>query len=81
MIIKCKGVDVRDILTENYVLGNYLPNVVKSKAQKENKQGEYTLWKNVQKYDPSICGVYISYWDLWMQQQAFANQTVTVSFP
>jgi hypothetical protein len=80
-MIKCRGIDVADTLTDNYALRNYLPNVVKSKAQKENKRGEYTLWENVQKHDPSICGAYISHWDLWMQQQASANQTVVVSFP
>jgi hypothetical protein len=63
VMIKCRGIDVADTLTDNYALRNYLPNVVKSKAQKENKRGEYTLWENVQKHDPSICGLYISYWD------------------
>jgi hypothetical protein len=81
VMIKYKEIDVPDTLTDNYALRNYLPNVVKSKAQKENKRGEYTLWENVQNHDPSICGAYISYWDLWMQQQASANQTVVVSFP
>jgi hypothetical protein len=80
-MIKCKEIDVPDILTDNYVLCNYLPNVVKSKAQKENKQGEYTLWENVQKHNTSICMANISFWDLWMQQQASANQTVVVTFP
>jgi hypothetical protein len=81
VMIKCKGVDIPNTLTDNYALRNYLPNVVKSKSQKENKRGEYTLWGNVQKHNPSICGAYISYYDLWMQQQASANQTVVVSFP
>jgi hypothetical protein len=79
-MMKRKGIDVPDTLTDNYALRNYLSNVVKSKSQKENNRGEYTLWENVQKHDPSICGAYISCWDLWMQQQASANQTVTVSF-
>jgi hypothetical protein len=65
-MIKCKGRDVPDTLTDNYALCNYLFNVVKSKLQKESKQGEYTLQENVQKHDPSICGAYISYWNLWM---------------
>jgi hypothetical protein len=61
VMIKSREIDVPDTLTDNYTLRNYLPNVVKSKAQKENKRGEYTLWENVQKHDPSICETYISY--------------------
>jgi hypothetical protein len=63
VMINCKGIDVPNTLTDNYALRNYLSNVVKSKAQKENKRGEYKLWENAQKHDPSICGAYISYWD------------------
>jgi hypothetical protein len=72
-----KRVDVADTLTDNYTLCNYLP---KTKSQKENKRGEYTLWENVHKYDPSICKTYVWYY-VWMQQQASSHQTVTVSFP
>jgi hypothetical protein len=62
-MIKCKGVDIPNTLTDNYALGNYLLNPVKSKTQKENKQGENMLLENVQKQEKSIYGAYISYWD------------------
>jgi hypothetical protein len=81
VMIRCRNVDLPETMTDNWALRNYIPNAVRSHSQRENKRGCYTLWENVQKHDPSVCGTYISYWDLWLQMQTLCNQQINISFP
>jgi hypothetical protein len=81
VMIRCRGVDVPDTMTDNWALRNYIPNAVRSHSQRDNKRRCYTLWENVQKHDPSVCGVYISYWNMWLQMQQSHNQQINISFP
>jgi hypothetical protein len=36
---------------------------------------------DLKSYFPYIYGIYISYSDLWMEEQLSTNQTITISFP
>jgi hypothetical protein len=53
-------VPVQDTMIDNYQIRNYIPNVVKTKSQRENKCRSFTIWENVQEYDSSMCSTYIS---------------------
>jgi hypothetical protein len=81
VMIRCRNVDLPETMTDNWALPNYLPNAVRSQSQRDNKRGSFILWENVQKHDPSVCGAYVSYWELWLQTQMSRNQQITISFP
>jgi hypothetical protein len=68
-------------MTDNWALRNYIPNAFQSQSQIDNTRWSFTLWENVQKHDPSVCGAYVSYWDLWLQMQMSRNQQISISFP
>jgi hypothetical protein len=74
------GVSVQDTMIDRYQIRNYIPNVVKAKKQRENKRGVYTIWENVQQHDPSMCGTYISYWDMFQASLRNAYGQLPVFF-
>jgi hypothetical protein len=50
--------------------------------KKNQKRDTYTLWENTHTYNPSICGIYLSYWDLYTKYKTDGGQNkYTISFP
>jgi GR25 family glycosyltransferase involved in LPS biosynthesis len=72
--------DIATTATDNYSTQSFLLGMVKSFVEKENKRNMYTLWQNAHKYDQSICGQYISYWDLYQCSLTGTNE-VPIKFP
>jgi hypothetical protein len=66
-------VPITGIMLDQYQQCNYIPNVVRGLSQRQNKRGSFTIWENVQQDDLSMCGTYISYWD--MHQNSLKNLT------
>jgi hypothetical protein len=62
-----KGLIVSELFQDQHNRYSFVFNQVKSYSQKENKRDSYTLWENIQSHNPSVCGVYISYWELYQQ--------------
>jgi hypothetical protein len=53
---------------------------MKPKADKENKANSYTLWEDAHSHNISVCGQYISMWDLYQAKLTGVN-SFHVSFP
>jgi hypothetical protein len=73
------GVDVRDTLTQKAQIESYLFNSTKPKPQWENKSGTMTQWEDVHNHNASVCGRYISYWDI--KQNITAHNRLQIVFP
>jgi hypothetical protein len=61
------GIIINELFQDQYNRHSFVFNQVKSYSQKENKRDSYTLWENDESHNPSVCGVYISYWELYQQ--------------
>jgi hypothetical protein len=53
---------------------------MKPKTDKENKANSFTLWEDAHTHNPSICGQYLSMWDLY-QAQLTGTNSIHVAFP
>jgi hypothetical protein len=78
--IRSNGVDITSTSTDKYYLKSYLFNSVKPKLEKTNKRNTFSLWEDVHNHNASMCGVYMSYWDLYQKQRAGSNK-FTIQFP
>jgi hypothetical protein len=60
----------------------YIFFVVKPQMEKDQKRNTFTLWENAHSHNPSICGVYLSYLDLYTKYRTSGAQNkYTISFP
>jgi hypothetical protein len=74
------GRDVGPSIKDKVQIESYLYNVMKPKTDKENKAHSFTLWEDAHSHNPSICGQYISMWDIYQEQLA-GNSMIHVNFP
>jgi hypothetical protein len=77
--IRSNGVDIVSSSTDKYYLKSYLFNSVKPKLEKTNKRNTFSLWEDVHTHNPSMCGVYMSYWDLY--QKSLVSNKFSIQFP
>jgi hypothetical protein len=52
---------------------------MKPQTEKQNKRNTYSLWEEVHKHNPSMCGRYFSLWDLHIAQ--LSGKKLHVEFP
>jgi hypothetical protein len=71
---------IEDTTMTHYQICSFALNTVKPKMEKDNKRNVFTLWENVHKFNQSVCGTYISYYDLYKQKIAYTNK-IHVRFP
>jgi hypothetical protein len=60
-----------------------LYNANKSKVEWENRAGSMTLWEDAHSHDASVCGRYLSYWDIhtmMMNNHMHVLFSVTIGF-
>jgi hypothetical protein len=74
------GRDVGPSIKDKVQIESYLYNVMKPKDDKENKANSFTLWENAHTHNPSVCGQYLSMWDLY-QAQLTGTNSLHVNFP
>jgi hypothetical protein len=74
------GRDVGPSIKDKVQIESYLYNVMKPKTDKENKANSYTLWEEANAHNNSVCGQYISMWDLY-QAQLQGTNSLHVNFP
>jgi hypothetical protein len=74
------GRDVGPTIKDKVQLESYLYNVMKPAATKKNKANTHSLWEDVHKHNNSVCGKYLSMWELY-QQSTNPNNTITIDFP
>jgi hypothetical protein len=74
------GRDVGPTIKDKVQIESYLFNVMKPRTDKENKANTFSLWENVHKHNNSICGQYISLWDLY-QAQLTGTNSIHINFP
>jgi hypothetical protein len=65
LTVKVNGLDIETTMQDKYPMISYLVNVVKPQMEKDQKRDTFTLWENAHTHNPSICGVYLSYWELY----------------
>jgi hypothetical protein len=53
---------------------------MKPKSDKENKANSFTLWEEAHAHNHSVCGQYLSMWDLY-QAQLTGTNSIHVTFP
>jgi hypothetical protein len=54
----------------------------KARNGKIQKRDTFTLWENAHTHNPSICGVYLSYWELYTKYRSSGGQNkYTINFP
>jgi hypothetical protein len=74
------GRDVGPSIKDKVQIESYLYNVMKPKTDKENKANSYTLWEDAYTHNPSVCGQYISMWDIY-QAKLSGTSMIHVNFP
>jgi hypothetical protein len=74
------GKDVGPTIKDKVQLESYLYNVMKPKTDKENKANSFTLWEEANGHNISVCGQYISMWDIY-QAYLQGNSSIHVNFP
>jgi hypothetical protein len=74
------GRDIGPTIKDKVQIESYLYNVMKPKTDKENKANSFSLWEEVHSHNNSICGQYISMWDLY-QSQLEGTNSIHVNFP
>jgi hypothetical protein len=74
------GRDVGPSIKDRAQLESYLYNVMKPKTDKENKANSFTLWEEANAHNISVCGQYISMWEIY-QAQLQGNSSIHVHFP
>jgi hypothetical protein len=74
------GRDIGPTIKDKVQIESYLYNVMKPKTDKENKANSYTLWENAHSHNISVCGQYISMWDLYQAKMTGVN-SFHFSFP
>ena len=74
------GRDVGPSIKDKVQIESYLYNVMKPKTDKENKANSFTLWEDAHTHNPSVCGQYLSLWDLY-QAQLTGTNSIHVNFP
>jgi hypothetical protein len=72
--------EISSTYTDKYALQSFLLGMVKPFIEKENKRNQFSLWHNVHNFDQSICGQYISYWDLYQASLRRTNR-IHINFP
>jgi hypothetical protein len=73
------GRDVGPSIKDKVQIESYLFNVMKQKSNKENKANSFTLWEEAHAHNPSVCGQYLSMWDLY-QAQLTGTNSLRVTF-
>jgi hypothetical protein len=63
--IQHNGRDIGPTIKDKVQLENYLLNVMRPKSDKENKANSFTLWEDARSHNVSVCGQYISMWDIY----------------
>jgi hypothetical protein len=74
------GRDVGPSIKDRAQYESYLYNVMKPECAKKNKRNTHTLWEDAHSHNPSVCGQYLSMWDLY-QAQTTGNNSFHVNFP
>jgi hypothetical protein len=74
--------DIETTMQDKYPMVSYLVNVVKPNMEKDQKRDTFTLGENAHTHNPSICGIYLSYWDLYTKYRSSGGQNkYTINFP
>jgi hypothetical protein len=82
LTIKQNGLDIETTIQNKYPMVSYIVNVVKPQMEKDQKRDTFTLWENARTHNPSICGIYLSYWDLYTKYRSSGGQNkYSISFP
>jgi hypothetical protein len=80
VLLRWNKIDLQSTSIDKYPLHSFLFNSVKPKLEKINKRNTYSLWEDVHTHNPSVCGVYISYWELFERART-GNNAFTIHFP
>jgi hypothetical protein len=73
------NMSITNTLQNNAALESFIHNLYKGKAVKNNAKHTHSLPRNVQKMDTSVCGCYVSLYDLIEADRQ--NLPITISFP
>jgi hypothetical protein len=63
--IQHNGREIGPTIKDKVQLESYLLNVMRPKSDKENKANSFTLWEDAHSHNVSVCGQYISMWDIY----------------
>jgi hypothetical protein len=72
--------DIGPTIKDKVQLESYLLNVIRPKTDKENKANSFTLWEDAHNHSVSVCGQYISMWDIY-QASLTGGNALHVTFP
>jgi hypothetical protein len=61
------GIDVANTTVQQQQIESFLMNVMKPKSEWQNKSGTMTLWEDAWNHDTSVCGKYVSLFDLYAE--------------
>jgi hypothetical protein len=71
---------IEDTNTTQYQTISFAIGAVKPHMEKNNKKNVFSLWENVHGFNQSMCGTYISYYDMFKQANSGFSR-INVSFP
>jgi hypothetical protein len=74
------GRDVGPTIKDKVQIESYLYNVMKPESDKDNKANSFTLWENAHSHNKSVCGQYLSMWDLY-QAKLTGTNSIHIHFP
>jgi hypothetical protein len=74
LTVKQNGLDIKTSMQDKYPMVNYIDNVAKPHMEKDQKGDTFTLWENAHTHTSSICGIYLSYWDLYQKYKTSGGQ-------
>jgi hypothetical protein len=81
LTVRQNGLNIETSIQDKYPMVSYLVNVVNPHMKKDQKRDTFTLLENAHSHNPSICGVYLSYWDLYTKYRTSGGQNkYTISF-
>jgi hypothetical protein len=78
--VQWNSLDISDTTTDKYQYQSFYINMVKPKLEKENKKNIHTLWEEAHDFNQTVCGQYVSYWELYQAYRSGSNKIV-LSFP
>jgi hypothetical protein len=73
------NLDIGETSTATAQLESFLYIMMKPQCEKENKRNTHSLWENVHKHNPFVCGKYFSLCELY--QASLLSRKLRVQFP
>jgi hypothetical protein len=78
--IQHNGVDIGTTMQNRAGMESFLFNQMKPQIEKKNKKGSYSLYEDVIRADPGVCGVYLTYQQL-IEALTADSHRIHIKFP